>query len=148
MTLFMTTGTLKMLAMRSLAHLMLHEPTSLLALRGGMMKRLMRNALSETRLPSYVDLRRLEYRCRVLHKRVLEIDPGGMNGAVWKTLEEKKGGEGGVESIAAAEERVRKENREEEGRRLVEMMVGWFDYDLTLPMMMTALKKSGDDPGM
>ena len=55
-------STLKMLAMRSLSHMMLHQPTALLALRGGLMPLLMHNALRDTQLPSYVDLRRLEYR--------------------------------------------------------------------------------------
>ena len=52
-----------------------------------LLQKLMKSALKETGLKQYVDLRRLEYRMRVLHRRVLEVVPGE-NGAVWKALED------------------------------------------------------------
>ena len=86
--------------------MMLHQPTALLALRGGLMPLLMHNALRDTRLPSYADLRRLEYRCRVLHKRVLETS--GLDGAVWQAMEDAAGGK---ETAAALAERLLREKR-------------------------------------
>jgi hypothetical protein len=141
---------LKMLAMRSLSHMMLHADTAILALQyqqGKMLQKLMSSALKESCLTSYVDLRRLEYRCRVLHRRVLESSetPDSANsnargnavcGTVWHALEDGSNGNGmngnGEESAKALEERLRREARAGKAKAMSEMMVGYFDTS-TLP---------------
>ena len=136
---------LKMLAMRSLSHMMLHQQTALLALREtNLLQKLMKSALKETGLKQYVDLRRLEYRMRVLHRRVLEVVPGE-NGAVWKALEDINRKGEGEESASEKAIREKKKKRMVDAKQFAQEMLGFCDWDVTANMMYTALKKCNDD---
>jgi hypothetical protein len=132
-------STLKMLGMRSLAHLMLHEPTAKKVHAAGAMRNLLQNALREAELPAYVELGHLEYQSRTLRKRVLEVSPD-RHGTVWTTLQPNQDAEGTA--------RRERELRIAESRKTVatEMFENFGKaMNFTVPMISHALKINGED---
>jgi hypothetical protein len=132
-------STLKMLGMRSLAHLMLHEPTAQKVHAAGAMQNLLRNALREAELPAYVELAHLEYQSRTLRKRVLEVSPD-RHGIVWTSLQPDQDAEG---AARRARELMVAETRKSVATEMFENFGKAMNF--TIAMISHALRINGDD---